>query len=52
MNQRTPGNDSSVNKIFGVDVPQASSDERDVDASRDELERDEWLRDNIPPHHG
>jgi hypothetical protein len=31
---------------------QSSSDERDPDASRDAEEREQWLRDNVPPHHG
>jgi hypothetical protein len=31
---------------------QSSVDERDPDASRDVDEREQWLRDNVPPHHG
>ncbi|UWI82306.1 hypothetical protein [Mycobacterium paraterrae] len=31
---------------------QSSADERDPDASRDAEERERWLRDNVPPHHG
>lgn len=34
-----------------MDLPVESSDERDPDASRDEWEREQWLRENIPPHH-
>jgi hypothetical protein len=30
---------------------QSSADERDPDASRDIEEREQWLRDNVPPHH-
>lgn len=29
-----------------------SRDERDSDDVRDAEERERWLRDNIPPHHG
>jgi len=42
---------TAVNKIFGTELPQESSDERDPNAGREDLERDEWLRDNVPPHH-
>jgi hypothetical protein len=31
---------------------QSSADERDPDAGREIEERDQWLRDNVPPHHG
>jgi hypothetical protein len=29
-----------------------SSDERDEGSPHDDAERDQWLRDNVPPHHG
>jgi hypothetical protein len=41
----------AVNKIFGDELPQKSSDERDADSSIRDTEHDDWLRDNIPPHH-
>jgi len=41
----------TVNKIFGTELPQESSDERDPNAGREDPERDEWLWDNVPPHH-
>ncbi|GAY18720.1 hypothetical protein MSZK_54460 [Mycobacterium sp. shizuoka-1] len=44
-------NRSAVNKIFGTELPQESSDERDPDDKRDIADRDQWLRDNVPPHH-
>ena len=44
-------NRSAVNKIFGTELPQESSDERDPDANRDDADREEWFRDNVPPHH-
>jgi len=30
----------------------ASSDERDEGSLHEDAEREEWLRDNVPPHHG
>ncbi|WP_099025228.1 hypothetical protein [Mycolicibacterium palauense] len=46
-----PKTRGSVNKVFGEGIPQASSDERDPDAAADEESRENWLRDNRPPHH-
>jgi hypothetical protein len=42
----------SVNKIFGDPIPDTTSDERDDTRPDDDAERERWLRDNIPPHHG
>ena len=42
---------NSVNKIFGIEIPQESTDERDPGAESDIQDRDRWLRDNVPPHH-
>jgi hypothetical protein len=42
---------NAVNTIFGDELPQASSDERETDSRGAEAEHDEWLRNNIPPHH-
>jgi hypothetical protein len=42
----------TVNPIFGEILPMASSDERDEGSSAEDPERDGWLRDNVPPHHG
>ena len=41
----------SVNRVFGADLPQDSSDERDPSDAADVEDRDGWLRDNVPPHH-
>jgi len=41
----------AVNKIFGDELPQPSTDERDTDSPVADVEHDDWLRDNIPPHH-
>jgi hypothetical protein len=48
-NRPTP---DAVNKIFGNALPETSIDERDPVSPDDDAERDRWLRDNIPPHHG
>ncbi len=41
-----------VNEIFGDELPATTRDERDQDLPADASERDRWLRDNVPPHHG
>ncbi len=41
----------AVNRVFGSELPQASSDERDPSDGADAADRDRWLRDNVPPHH-
>jgi hypothetical protein len=47
----SPENRGAVNKIFGTELPRESSDERDPDDHRDVADRDQWFRDNVPPHH-
>jgi hypothetical protein len=42
---------AAANAIFGNDLPQESTDERDPDAGAESADRDRWLRDNVPPHH-
>ncbi len=41
----------AVNKIFGEELPQASTDERETDSAASDTDHDDWLRSNIPPHH-
>jgi hypothetical protein len=56
----------SIDQVFGTELPQASGDERDHDrpvtmrsVERTEEEpdywgeddREQWLRENVPPHH-
>jgi hypothetical protein len=36
-----------IDKVFGTELPQVSSDERDHGAD----DREQWLRENVPPHH-
>jgi hypothetical protein len=47
----SPEDRDVVNKIFGKEIPQESSDERDPDAGRGDGDRERWYRDNVPPHH-
>lgn len=42
----------SVNKVFGDSLPETTKDEWDDDRSAIDADRDDWLRDNVPPHHG
>lgn len=41
-----------ITAMPGPDEHQESSDERDPDDAREAEERERWLRDNVPPHHG
>lgn len=41
----------AVNKIFGEELPQASTDERETDSAAADSEHENWLRNNVPPHH-
>jgi hypothetical protein len=38
-------------EVFGDVLPETTEDEREPDAERERAE-DEWLRRNVPPHHG
>jgi hypothetical protein len=42
----------AVNKIFGDFIPETTKDEWDERPSEGDAERDDWLRENVPPHHG
>jgi hypothetical protein len=41
----------AVNKIFAGPLRELPVDERDSFSLDDATEHDQWLRDNIPPHH-
>ena len=41
----------SVNDIFGDSLPSTTRDERSEEFPEGELEREMWLRENVPPHH-
>ena len=39
-------------EVFGDSMPDTTRDERDPDGSREGRDQDQWLRDQVPPHHG
>jgi len=41
-----------VNAVFGEEMPRTTRDEREGDTREENSDRDHWLRDNVPPHHG
>ena len=56
---RAPGEDGTaawrrrrrLDAVFGEVLPGTTADERDPDAPADRG-GDDWLRDQVPPHHG
>lgn len=48
---RPPFDKASVNKIFGSELPQASADETAPEPESVGPAGDDWLRENVPPHH-
>jgi hypothetical protein len=36
-----------IDQVFGTELPQESTDERDHEGD----DREQWLRENVPPHH-
>ncbi|WP_299558483.1 hypothetical protein [uncultured Mycolicibacterium sp.] len=51
MSEPAKSSREAVNKIFGDVMPEIGPNERDRDSYEDAVDRDRWLRDNIPPHH-
>jgi hypothetical protein len=47
MTRRGGDDQSFIDQVFGTELPAESTDERD----RDGDDREQWLRDNVPPHH-
>ncbi|WP_197503409.1 hypothetical protein [Mycobacterium sp. E740] len=41
----------AIDAVFGEELPQASTDERDNASPHEDAERDRWLLENLPPHH-
>lgn len=39
-------------EVFGDVLPATTSDERDDDRGRDRQASEEWLKQQVPPHHG
>ncbi|MEZ0054075.1 hypothetical protein ABIA30_005114 [Mycobacterium sp. MAA66] len=52
MMERSKPSSDLVNKVFGDALPAVSNDERGERSPEDDADRDRWLRDNVPPHHG
>ncbi|AWG52199.1 hypothetical protein [Mycobacteroides abscessus] len=48
----TTASNADIDRIFGQTMPSLGPDERDMNDSRGAREGDQWLRDNVPPHHG
>ncbi|WP_395310136.1 hypothetical protein V4U86_04760 [Mycobacterium sp. AMU20-3851] len=42
----------AVNAIFGEELPRTTRDERHPESPGERFDREEWLRENVPPHHG
>ncbi|GAA1138030.1 hypothetical protein [Nocardioides aquiterrae] len=55
MSGRTPESDWERRKrraeVFGETLPETTTDERDESPAR-EGDGDQWLREQVPPHHG
>ena len=47
MSRRASDDHCRINLVFGTELPQESTDGRDRDAD----DREQWLRENVPPHH-
>lgn len=52
MTENSQSRRLTVNKIFGEYLPETTTDEWDDEPTDGGRERDDWLRDNVPPHHG
>jgi hypothetical protein len=39
-------------EVFGDDLPEQTMDDRDDPAERASADSDDWLRRQVPPHHG
>ncbi len=39
-------------EVFGDPMPDTTEDERDPDGSREGRDLEQWLREQVPPHHG
>jgi hypothetical protein len=52
MSGRDRYDEAMISRVFGAELPAESTDERDRDAGRDADDREQWLRENVPPHHG
>jgi len=39
-------------RIFGDVLPESTSDDRDESGARERTSNDDWLKAQVPPHHG
>jgi hypothetical protein len=51
MTRRISDGRPTISQVFGTELPAESTDERDPDSGRDADYHEQWLRDNLPPHH-
>jgi hypothetical protein len=51
MSGRAGHDRHTIFSVFGAELPQESTDERDPDAVRNADDREQLLRENVPPHH-
>jgi hypothetical protein len=47
MTRRGGDDRSLIDQVFGTELPQEPTDERDHGPD----DREQWLRENVPPHH-
>jgi hypothetical protein len=40
-----------VNELFGDSLPSTTRDERPDGPDEGDVDREAWLRENVPPHH-
>lgn len=50
--RRRAGDAARLARIFGDTLPDTTSDERDDDPRERSESGDDWLRSQVPPHHG
>ncbi|GGL42791.1 hypothetical protein [Nocardia jinanensis] len=48
---RRAGDPARLDRVFGEVLPSTTRDERD-DGSESGTDGDDWLRSQVPPHHG
>jgi hypothetical protein len=56
LNESAPQDEAArrrrLAEVFGDVLPDPTSDERDPESADTSSTRDEWYRDQVPPHHG
>lgn len=49
---RRTGNRARLDRVFGDVLPSTTRDERDDETPSRRADSEEWLRAQVPPHHG